>query len=593
MTAPKGVVFFMAKIAAALIIKDDTEANDLRRCLNSFSKFVDAIYITGTKEPQDEIKKICKEFKANWSYFEWIKDFSAARNFNFSQVPKEYEWIFWCDADDVVVGGENFRTAVDLAEKNDIKAVFARYLYQVEFDETGKIKNILIEHLRERLIRNDGTYKWVAPIHETLIEQVPSNKTDFQGFYVVHMTTVEDMFNAMDRNIDILEDEVMNNPNDPRPIYYLAKAYYDTKIPEILYEPIGTGLKSLTLELMYDYIKKSGWQEERAQCWEYISIIHREMNQIDDSIKALLEAVYEFPRSMSLYIQLALAYVVKKDWENALHYVRLAQATDAPKTTLVVNPRDYKTLLLEAMFHIYLNTGKLELCEKVVNELVNILPTDLNKQRLYDITDLKHRNDLAHWTVKLATHLFQSKQYEQLRALINAIPKEIATEPALLKLRNDFMPPREWSSDEIAIYCGPGFEQWSPKSVARGIGGSEEAVINISRELARLGWKVTVYADPMDDQGIYDGVSWLPYYYINQKDQFNIFIAWRNIGIFDIPFKAKKTYLWNHDIQNPLTYTKERVEKIDKVMFLSNWHRQNVPSLPEYKVLYTGNGINL
>jgi len=583
----------MSKIAAALIVKDDSEANELRRCLSSFSKNVDAIYLTGTKEPQDEIKKIAKEFNAHWSWFEWVKDFSKARNFNFSQVPKEYEWIFWCDCDDVVVGSETFRQAIQIAEANNIKAVFARYLYQVELDEEGKIKNILIEHLRERMIRNDDTFEWVAPIHETLIEKTPSGKTDFQGFQVVHMIDPQEMENSMYRNIEILEEEVERNPNDPRPIYYLAKAYFDTRMPELLYEPIGEGLDSLTLELMKDYIRKSGWQEERAQCWEYISMIHREMGQMDKAIEALLMALKEEPKFPSTYIQLALCYVTSKQWDRALHWIKVSGQVEIPKTTLVVNPRDYKSMILEALFHIYINTGQLELCEKVITDLNSILPNDLNQNRLREVKDLRFRNNLAHWTVKLATHLNRTGQKEQLKALINSIPKEIANEPALIQLRAEYMPPRTWGEDELCIYCGPGFEQWSPKSVGRGIGGSEEAVINIARELTNKGWKVTVYADPMDDAGIIEGVNWLPHYHFNLKDQFNVFIAWRQIAMFDFPIKASKTYLWNHDIQSPLTYTKERVEKIDKVMFLSKWHRDNVPLLDEDKVMYTANGINL
>ena len=225
--------------------------------------------------------------------------------------------------------------------------------------------------------------------------------------------------------------------------------------------------------------------------------------------------------------------------------------------------------------------------------MLEILPCELNQNRVKDISDLRHRNDLAHWTVKLAYHLKSTNQTESLRSLINSIPREIANEPALVQLRADFMPPREWGNNEVVIYCGPGFEQWSPKSVSRGIGGSEEAVINMSRELTKLGWKVTVYADPMEDQGIYDGVNWLPHYHFNIKDSFNILISWRQIGMWDFPIKAKKSYLWNHDIQNGLTYTKERVDKIDKVMFLSKFHRSNVLLLAEDKVFYTGNGIQL
>lgn len=584
----------MGKIAAALIIKDDSEVDKLRNCLNSFVKYVDHIFITGTKNPQDKIKELCVEYGASWSWYEWDKNFSHARNFNFSQVSKEYDWILWLDTDDIVVGAENFKIAIERAEAINAKAIFARYLYQVEIDEkTGEIKQILIEHLRERLIKNDGSQEWVAPIHETLIQKVPIGQTDFMDFMVVHLTTPEDMVNSMYRNIEILETEVMNNPQDPRPIYYLAKAYFDTREPMILYDSCGEGLDSITMELMKDYIRKSGWAEERAQCWEYMSMIHRERNEFKLAITCLLEALYEAPVYTSIYIQLALCYVVMKDWVKALHWVKLAGQVEIPKTTLVINPRDYKAMILEALFHIYVNTGKLEECEKVTQALVDIAPTDLNKERLTSIQDVKNRNNLAHYTVKLAHHLHSTNQVQQLKALINSVPVEIVNEPALVDLRNQFSPAKTWGEKDIAIFCGAGFERWSPKNVAQGIGGSEEAVIYISKELAKLGWKVTVFADPMDDAGEYEGVNYVPHYTINWNDSFNILISWRQIGVFDLPIKAKKAYLWLHDIQNALEYTPERVAKIDKVMFLSKWHRSNVPNLAEDKILYTSNGLDI
>jgi tetratricopeptide (TPR) repeat protein len=583
----------MPKIAACLIVKDDTESDKLRNCLNSFAKHVDHIFITGTKNPQDKIKAICKEYGATWSWFEWIKDFSAARNYNFSQA-KGYDWIFWCDTDDVVVGAENFRSAIEHAEPLNIKAIFARYLYQVEIDpKTGEIKQILIEHLRERLIRNDGTFEWIAPIHETLMEKVPAGKTDYNDFMVVHMTTEAEMYESMYRNIEILEEEVKRNPQDPRPIYYLAKAYFDTKEPMILYDKLGNGLDSVTMELFKDYIRKSGWPEERAQCWEYMSMVHRERNEFKDAIVCLLEALSEAPEFPSIYIQLALCYVVQRDWPKAMHWVKIAGKVEMPKTTLVINPRDYKAMILEALFHIYINTGKLEECEKVCQGLVEAVPNDLNFSRLRDIQDVRRRNDLAHWTVKLAHHLHSTQQTDKLKALINSIPVEIANEPVLVDLRNQVAPPKTWDDDSVVIYCGPGWEKWSPKNAAKGIGGSEEAVIHISTELAKLGWKVTVYGDPQDEAGDYEGVSWRPYYEVNWNDNFNILISWRQIGMYDLPIKARKSYLWNHDIQNPLTYTPERVNKITKAMFLSKWHRANVPSLDESKVMYTGNGLNI
>lgn len=104
---------------------------------------------------------------------------------------------------------------------------------------------------------------------------------------------------------------------------------------------------------------------------------------------------------------------------------------------------------------------------------------------------------------------------------------------------------------------------------------------------------MTVFGDPGEQAGEHDGVNWLPHYEVNWNDNFNILISWRQMGLFSMAVKAKKAYLWNHDIQNALEYTPERLARITKVMFLSKWHRSNVPNLPEDKVLITGNGLNI
>jgi tetratricopeptide (TPR) repeat protein len=582
----------MGKIACTIIIKDDTEAKQLDRCLSTVAPFVDKIFITGTKKPQVKVKKVCKKYNADWSWFAWIKDFSAARNFNIAQA-KDYEWFFWIDSDDILVGGANLKPVVELAEKNNISAVFARYLYQVEVDSEGNVKNILIEHLRERLIKNDGNYRWIAPIHETLIEQKPSNKTDNQSFYVIHLTDWKRMEEAMWRNIGILEQEVIDKFNDPRPIYYLAKAYFDTKEPMVLYEPAGDGVDSITVELLKDYLKKSGWQEERAQAWEYLSMIHRERGEYQKALQCLFEALIETPMFPSVYIQLAITYVNLQEWDRALHWIKLAGEVEIPKTTLVINPKDYKLMMLEALYHIYMNTGKLDETLKVAKGLVDLQPSEDNKKKFEAIIDLRHKNDMAHWVVNLASHLKKTQQVSELAALSHSIPKEIAMEPVMINLKSEITPPRTWEDNEIALWCGPGWEKWTPKNASKGIGGSEEAVIYLMQELTKLGWKVTVFGEPQEDEGDYEGVKYVPHYSINWQDKFNIFISWRQPHVFDVPFRSNKNFLWLHDIQNALDYTPERISKIDKVMFLSKWHRNNVPSLPEDKIMYTANGLNI
>ena len=54
------------------------------------------------------------------------------------------------------------------------------------------------------------------------------------------------------------------------------------------------------------------------------------------------------------------------------------------------------------------------------------------------------------------------------------------------------------SAGAVAIWCGRSVVgDWGPWSLQEtGIGGSEEAVVRLSRELVRVGWGVTVYATP-------------------------------------------------------------------------------------------------
>lgn len=98
----------------------------------------------------------------------------------------------------------------------------------------------------------------------------------------------------------------------------------------------------------------------------------------------------------------------------------------------------------------------------------------------------------------------------------------------------------------IALYCfeygNAWFPNWGPSSLGRGLGGSEEVVIHLSRELANLGFWVEVYADPTgsdvgrdrggsgtggEERGGGGGVVWYPYKAYDVSNPPDVFVAWR------------------------------------------------------------------
>ena len=615
------------KVALSMICRGDNELKNIKRSISSIRPYVDAAYLTITNKEgkAPEVEKLAQELNVQTSYHypfykadkitvDWLtaffgyephmKDgdelflFDEARNFNKAQIPKEYGWLVWIDSDDFFRGGQNLKNLAMIGLQQNVGAFYFKYLYQTEYDEEPngiRIKHIIIEHLRERLVRNSDDYKWISPIHETLIEQRPTVKTDNYDCEVVHLSTHEDRMRSLTRNLKNLELAIYKTDGkDPRHLYYLAKAFFD----------LGTEDYDIKAEkLIKRYLlgdekgeHRSGWPEERSQAREYLAEIHKRRGRLDQAITECLEAMREQPEIPSIYLNLASCYMIKGEWERALYWVRFASTIPEHKTTLISNPRDTQGRTLEIIYNSCLNLNKIDEAWAAAEKMKDLFPDHDNVKNAWNFTNaLRNERDLSVNTVKLVEELKKTGETFKIQQLLRSLPATIEGNPYISGLNNQYNPPRVWEDREIAIYCGMGFTDWGPNIMKdpknNFVGGSEEAVILMSEALAKKGWKVTVYNTPGTDEGEHNGVKWEPFYKFNRRDEFNILIGWRDIRFFDTDFKAKKRYLWCHDIQNPQEYTPERVDRINKVFFLSKWHRDNIPSLLEEKVLITSNGI--
>jgi len=610
------------KLYLSMIIKDDEPIAIVKRSLDSVKAFVDAVYVavTYTKvQPSDSpLLTFLQEEKVHLSFFQWIDDFAAARNFAINQVPKGSDcFIYWHDADDIVDKPALLPQIASEMYANNVAAYFFPYLYMVELDKEGNIREILVEHKRERLIRNDDTFKWIGELHETLIEQRQENVQKYMrpDISVIHLSDDKRIMTNLERNIRILEKKLKKEEHrDPRTVIYLAKAYFDK----------GKGLEDrnerkmwidLSLVLFREYLEGegkpgtkeyregSGWAEERSTAWAYVADIFRMYNKLDQAIEAINYAIDEAPQFPSYYVDKAALYVMKQDISRAQHWLLLATNVKEPETTIVTMPRDLKVKALEVDYHVALASQKLEKAQQDLELLLSILPGNVAfEERLAQVKKLIMANRASQSIVFLGKYLEETKEEEKVPYLIRAIPKDLEVEKFSSEMRHRFMQPRLWEKNEIAMLCGPGWETWSPKSIATGLGGSEEAIVYMSQELTKLGWKVTVYANPAEHSGEYDGVVYKQWYDLNPKDHFNILFLWRAVGFVDVSPKAKYSVLWMHDIPNNPDFTQERIEKINKIAVLSDYHKSlfrmqkkdgSFVKIPDEKFFRTANGISL
>ena len=155
----------------------------------------------------------------------------------------------------------------------------------------------------------------------------------------------------------------------------------------------------------------------------------------------------------------------------------------------------------------------------------------------------------------------------------------------------------------IRFFLGKSWEPWLPEDVDNlGIGGSETCVVNIARELSQIGWTVEVYSTERRDSLFRDGVAYFPHYAFDPTSPCDVLVVSRKPEVFDHDLNAKIKILYNHDAtygdtKNPQYPSLERVEKIDYLFVLSQWHmntfRELYPHIPEEKFFLTQNGIDL
>jgi glycosyltransferase involved in cell wall biosynthesis len=151
---------------------------------------------------------------------------------------------------------------------------------------------------------------------------------------------------------------------------------------------------------------------------------------------------------------------------------------------------------------------------------------------------------------------------------------------------------------EIVYYCGPGrylnfSNTWNGNSV--GLGGSEEAVVNLSEQFVKLGYTVTVY-NICDKQTIVNGVNYVEHWKWSPLDKQHLTIVWRDPSILDTNINSNKVILDLHDVIDPLWLTNDRLNNVSQIYCKSQFHKDLLKDLlkdtTKDKIKIIPNGID-
>jgi len=309
------------KLSAALIVRNEEQT--LERCLQSITNEVDEIVVVDTGS-SDRTKEIARLYTDQLYDFEWRKDFAAARRFSFAQATGD--WIFWVDADDVVLSTSRIRAGLSGAP-HDVKGFYWKYV--VGQDEYG---NSTCELWRERCVRNDGSFQWVGRVHEVLVSAKACQMIRNNDVTVVHRPHVPGRQRDPHRNLEIMKEEYEANKFKPEPrlLLYLGNEYADV------------GELDLALEFLQRYCHVANWDEEKYFCELKIATIFRRLGKYQEAIDAALQALKTCPHWPNAYFSIGETYYFLNDWTKVIQWIECGKRLPVPDTLCIVNPMEYK-----------------------------------------------------------------------------------------------------------------------------------------------------------------------------------------------------------------------------------------------------------
>lgn len=334
----------MAVISLCMIVKDEQEV--IERCLESVYQLVDEIVIVDTGSNDNTIG-LCTKYTSKIYHFEWCNDFAKARNFSFEKATSDY--ILWLDADDVIEP-EQLNALLILKQNMVHDAYFLKYDYSQ--DEYGHSQ---CTFYRERIVKNDGTFRWEYPIHE-VIAGTFERKVSYQNIIITHKRTTDGYNLDKGRNLTILSDAIQKEQYrlKPRMWYYYGRELFDHK-------QYIKALKAFTEFLDF----KDTWIEDRviahhkiAKC--YLELYHLQQSKTDqdNEIKAkeaLWKAIKLDDRWAEPYGILGeIAYLAGDYDEAGLWYKKCLRSLPE-----VLSPVDYEVYGIRAYVNLVLCYDKL------------------------------------------------------------------------------------------------------------------------------------------------------------------------------------------------------------------------------------------
>ena len=289
----------MKKLSLCMIVKD--EEKNLDNALKNSKIYADEIIIVDTGS-KDKTKEIAYKYTPNVYDFEWVNDFSKARNFAFDKATCDY--LMWLDGDDFILE-ESANNILKWKEGNDeVDVLMCPYVssYNEDFTPT-------FQYLRERIVKNIPSLRFHDKVHEVIIPSGRIVNCDNIKIYHNRSNKKYTARNLMIYRQMIKEGEVLSPRSQ---FYYARELYFNNFIDEAIHE---------FSRFIFD---GGGWKENNIEACLNLGKCYLIKKKYENALTALFGSfVYDNPRG-EILCEIGNTYLLQEKYDKAIYWYKLA-----------------------------------------------------------------------------------------------------------------------------------------------------------------------------------------------------------------------------------------------------------------------------
>lgn len=406
------------------------------------------------------------------------------------------------------------------------------------------VKSNDLEYSSNRILKSENNLKYIYKIHEVIQHNqnvfIPKDIiyiSDYTNDYMEERT-----IDRKRKDLDLLFEEIKEDPQNPRHYYYIAQTYKLLDEHELAAE---------YFQKRYDHPIEGFFQEKLDSLFEMTRIYNFKLNKPWEECEQLYLKCYNMDTSRpeSLYF-IGIHYYLENNYNKAYEYIKAAFE--------IGYPVDKQFSLKPTLTYYFTPKFLSEICYFIKDYNTGIKASDFF---------LKHNNPTDDYYETMMN-------WKNIFSLLDNF--KLSTTPITHK------------SKLICFIADGGYTKWSGKNITtNGVGGSETFIIEMARYIKKLtDYKVVVFCNC--DSDIFEGVEYYPLHTLSKFLSENVVdtcLVSRFTQYIPLCINANvnNIYFILHDI-SPIGNIIPINNKLKKIFCLTEWHKTTfLKNFPQFK----------